>query len=484
MFEDLAKLVDKDSDYPARTHRIDVLSRVLDGTIYDALKYSFHDEENESKEYIPLQQRKPSVRTGIIRSVVDDSVSLLFSEGHFPQIQCEDSATKDSLQAIIKDARVNVAMIEAATRGSVGSVCILVRFLSKRVFLTVKDTRFLTPTWDPNEPDKLLKVIEQYKVRGDVLKASGYPIPDEQLVETFWFKVEWNRQEEVWYLPAKRVAAETPVFQVDTSRTVKHGLGFVPAEWVKNLPGGTGDDGASTFGPEPINTVIQADYQLSQAGRGLRYSSDPTLLIKEPAQADGKMIKSASNAIVVDKDGDASLLEIDGAASAAVIAYVDKLRELAIESMHGNRSTPDKLSAAQSGRALEMLHQSLIWLADKLRASYGETALLNVFRMIVAGSQKYPIEIRGKKMPMSTKAELSLKWPAWFPPTADDIQTMATGLSTLIKANSLSRETAVRILAAAFDIEDVKAEMALITAERQQLLAELPDPATKIATTE
>ena len=37
-----------------------------------------------------------------------------------------------------------------------------------------------------------------------------------------------------------------------------------------------------------IETKIEIDYQLSQAGRGLKYSSDPTLLIKEPATSEVK----------------------------------------------------------------------------------------------------------------------------------------------------------------------------------------------------
>ena len=145
--------------------------------------------------------------------------------------------------------------------------------------------------------------------------------------------------------------------------------------WVRNLPGpsSTGDpaDGACTF-RAAIETQIEIDYQLSQAGRGLKYSSDPTLLIKEPATTDNEIIKGAGNALVVTEKGDAKLLEIGGTASAAVIEYVRTLREFALESVHGNRANADRLTAAQSGRALELLNQGLVWLADNLRTSYGE----------------------------------------------------------------------------------------------------------------
>ena len=76
-----------------------------------------------------------------------------------------------------------------------------------------------------------------------------------------------------------------------------------------------------------IENQIEIDYQLSQAGRGLKYSSDPTLLIKEPATTEpSEIIKGAGNALVVSEKGDAKLLEIGGTASAAVIDYVASTR--------------------------------------------------------------------------------------------------------------------------------------------------------------
>ena len=122
----------------------------------------------------------------------------------------------------------------------------------------------------------------------------------------------------------------------------------MPIVWIRNLPGGEGVDGACTF-RAAIETNIEIDYQLSQAGRGLKYSSDPTLLIKEPATSDSEIVKGAGNALVVSEKGDAKLLEIGGTACEAVISYVRTLREFALESVHGNRANADRLTAAQSG---------------------------------------------------------------------------------------------------------------------------------------
>jgi hypothetical protein len=300
-----------------------------------------------------------------------------------------------------------------------------------------------------------------------VLAANGYALNDTTV--DYWFMRRWDATTEIWYEPWSVSSDDTPV--VDIDRTVQHGLGFVPLVWVRNLPGFsvTGDpsDGASTF-RAAIETQIEIDYQLSQAGRGLKYSSDPTLLIKEPATTDTEVVKGAGNALVVSEKGDAKLLEIGGTASSAVIEYVRTLREFALESVHGNRANADRLSAAQSGRALELMNQGLLWLADNLRVSYGEGALLSLTRMILKASQIYRLEVFGDAVgPMDPSIRLSLLWPRWYALTADDRQKEAQTLSTLAASGQISRETAVKSIADTYDIEDVPAELARISMDRR-----------------
>jgi hypothetical protein len=468
MFETICDLIPRDNDYAPRTRVLDILKRVLEGKLYDVLPYQFHDERGAGGDYIPLRNRRPSVRYALCRVVVEDSVSLLFSEGHFPTIDCADTAVRGALADIAKEARLNQVMTEAAIRGSVGSVSLLLRILRGRVFVNVLDTTYLTPTWSADEPDTLTAVTERYKVAGSVLVAAGYedlPDPDAD----FWFTRSWDCEFETWFIPTPVGETTDPV--IDDLRTVQHNLGFVPVVWVRNLPGlsatGSADDGACTF-RAAIETQIEIDYQLSQAGRGLKYSSDPTLLIKEPASTDREIVKGAGNALVVSEKGDAKLLEIGGTASAAVIEYVRTLREFALESVHGNRANADRLSAAQSGRALELLNQGLIWLADNLRISYGEGALLQLGRMILRAAQTYPLTIMGQPAPaLDPTVRLSLKWPRWYAPTADDRQKDAQTLSTLAAAGQISRETAVKSIADTYDIADVADEIARIKSDEK-----------------
>lgn len=460
MFETICGHIPYGRDYPARTWRLEILRRVLNGNLYDALPYQFHDERGASGEYIPLRHRRPSVRYALCRVVVEDSVALLFSEGHFPSIESPDRQVREFLADLAHETRLNEVMIDAALRGSVGSVAIQLRVLRGRVFFSVLETAHLTPVWDLEAPDTVESVTEKYKVSGALLMAQGYTVTDPGV--DHWFMRRWDREAETWFVPwpagSPNVRAE-----IDNLRSVHHGLGFVPIVWVRNLPGASasGDDvdGACTF-RAAIETSIEIDYQLSQAGRGLKYSSDPTLLIKEPAGSDTEIVKGAGNALVVSEKGDAKLLEIGGTASSAVIEYVRTLRELALESVHGNRADASRLTAAASGRALELMQQGLIWLSDNLRISYGEDALLTLARMVLRAAQIYPIRALGVPAPpLDPMARLSLQWPRWYPSTADDRQKDAQTLSTLAAAGQISRQSAVNAIADTYDIEDTTAEL-------------------------
>lgn len=470
-FKTLQATYQQDKDYPERTFRLSSLTRVLDGTLYDELKHPFSEEKNGAGEYVPLADRRPSARTRICRTVVNDSVSLLFSEGHFPAVECADEATRDALTLIVKETQLNQVMIDAATTGSVGSVAVLMRVLKGRVFFLVMPTAYLTPEWDKDAPDTLAKVTERYKVQGRTLKADGYAIAESDLKTDFWFQRIWDTSAETWYQPQTlKDASDGKAPAVDKARTTSHNLGFVPIAWARNLPGGDSTDGCATFPGEAIDTQIEADYLLSQGGRGLKYQSDPTLHIKEPAfDASGgaKVVKGAANAIVTSEQGDAKLLEISGEAAKAVMDWVKGLRELALEGAGGNRSNADKLSAAQSGRAMELMNQSLIWLADKLRISYGEGALLSLLDMVVRASKKYPLkDKKGREIgALSQDKDLSLRWPQWYAPTYADKSTQATTLDVLRGAGLLSRETAVKSIAPSYDIADPADEIRQIESD-------------------
>ena len=461
-----------DYDDNERVARLTALMKVRDGRQYDHLSTAFSEERTGGGDYVPLDQRRPSARTNVCRIVVNDAVSLLFGEGHWPSAAdpgVADTALKDALTDISKTCRLNLAMIEAAIRGSVGSVCLWVRCIEGRPYVGALETRYLTPEYADDDPAKLVKVTEKRKVTASELKAKGYNVDSQH--REYWFQRIWDVSGEVWYQPwpVRNVLGEAFIPQIDFQRTPgPHGLGFLPMIWVKNLPGDCDSiDGASTF-EIAIDTVIEADYLLSQAGRGLKYASDPTLVLKDDGGQQGKaQVGGAASAIIVPPDGDATLLEINGSAATAVLEHVRELRKSALEQIRGNRSDSDKLSTAQSGRAMEMLYWPLICLADDLRISYGEGALLSLYKMLCEISKRLAtgLVIGNNTYRDLDGSNIALTWPSWFAPTYRDMAEKTGALAAGITAQIISKQTATKQISAIYDIEDVDAEQRQIQTE-------------------
>ena len=496
MLKTLTALVPNDKDLPLRAYAMQWREEFRTSAIYDRIPHSFYEERGVNGEYIPLNKRRPCVMFGLPQIIVNDSTAMLFSEAHFPAVEARsgvkrliDQDINDALTELIKETVLREIMLDAAVHGSSGSVCVWLRVLKSRVFFKVLPTAFLTPAWDDEAPDTLSSVSEQYKVKGSDLKKQGYTIADAYIGEMFWFQRVWTTTQEIWMLPwivtssTKSNAPNLPV--IDTSKTKRHDLGFVPMVWIKNLPGGDDIDGAATVVNAALSNSIELDYQLSQGGRGLRYSSDPTMHIQEEADyssavgggsidpvTGGKVIvKGAANAIRT--GANIKMLEISGAGSAAVLEYARFIREISLEQCGGNRASAEKLSGAQSGRAMEMMNQGLIFLADKLRTSYGENGLLKLLQMVLNANAKLALVIGDKTYKINQLVnddiQLSLKWPPWYAPTATDHQAIAVALKTYRDAGVISQETGIAFVQHDFDIEDPAQELARIKAEQDAL---------------
>lgn len=482
MFKMLAGTFEADADLPERAHTLTVRMKVLDGKLYENLKYAFCEERDNMGKYIKLRDRRPSARYNLARILVNDTVGMLFGDLHFPRVCVEKNEdVEKTLLKFIEDTGLATVMDNAATRGSVGSAVIRYRIFDAVSFYDVLDTRYLTPFYKAKNPEVLERVEEKYKISGKDLNAVGYSIPDNKLQVKFWFRREWTEQEEIWYNPKEVIEDKDKPFTVDGERTTAHKLGFVPLVWVKNLPGSDDVDGEPTFTDELTETAIEIEYLLSQNGRGLKYSSQPTTVIKTDSKMDPA---AAGDTIIVPTDGGAELLEIGGGASEAVVNFVRFLRELALEMGGGNRTDASKLSAAKSGRAMEMMLGALINVASKLRKSYGERGLLLALKMMIAARAKIDLKFRdGTTIPaIDPKAQLVLNWPNWQPPTTSDINELASAFGVAKSAGLVSTETAVKNLSSIFDVADIQTEVAAIEKEATAdaaLQASIKAPAAK-----
>lgn len=483
MLKQIIKNLRLDKDYSERSHMIDIYTRVLNGELYDDLPYPFCEEQDACGDYIPLHRRQPSVNTGLCKTVVDGSVSLLFGNDHFPKITTKDDAITERLNDITEGIGLKKTMMEAALTGSVGSVALFMRIIEGKVDIEVMCTQYLTPEFDHLNPKKIIKLTEKYKVRGEELIELGYKVDSPRAI--YWFKREWDDKEERYYLPYR--GNDTPI--IDNERTIKHNLGFVPVVWIKNLPkpspkGRKEVDGACTFS-QAINTVIEIDYLLSQGGRGLKYSSDPLVVFKlkddqhfasNAVSVSGdmgtqrKMVKSSNAPFIIGTEDDAKMLEINGLAAKAIIEHVRYLRELAMESMHGNRSHADRVGIAQSGAAMEKLDQALIWLADILRVQYGDDGIIPILEMVIAAAKTTKIFIHDKILEPIESIQMGLTWPHWYPPSPEDKVQEANAIKSLTDSGNMSHKAAVTSLSNIYPIPDIEAELSEINKDQDELM--------------
>ena len=478
-----------------RMLRLFMYDLVVMDKLYDVLQYSFHVETKPGvniateAKYIPLRERRPSAPLNICKVVVDSCASLLFGENHFPQIHVEDETTRKVIKRLDKVLNFKKIFEDAVKYGSIGSVAILVGVIDGQPFVKPKKTIYLTPEFDNEKTKNLVRVVEKYQTTGRCLRTIGYKIADDELDTSFWFQCEWTTEKEIYYIPWKAEYKYTSATKkkqnelekgpvVDNERSVTHGLGFVPIVWVQNLPGGEMIDGLCTFS-SAIETMIERDYLMSQGARGLRYSCDPLLLIKgDNLQLEEPYLKSADNALTVPKDGDAKLLEITGGAVDALEKFAKVLREQSLEAIHGNRSDSNKLSVAQSGRAMEMMNQDLIWLCETLRNCYGDLGLTKVIEMLLKIADTTTILVKGKSIgPIKSDEDVVLIWPSWYAPTPDDMQKTSLAINMFRQSGVLSKETAIRNIAPMFDIEDIGAEVEDIESD-SDLDNPLPDAKT------
>ncbi len=471
----------RDKDLPERAANLAFFRAVLDGSVYDVLSHDYHVEYIEN-EYVPLAQRRPSVRHNLCRITVEEVASLIFDDARFPRIEDAKRATiSETCTQIIKEAGLAALMVQAVIVGSVGSVAILMRVLKGRLFFDVLATDFLTPRWQPEAPDTLLDVTERYKVKGADLEADGYDLKailgtrrqntlDGARASNWWFQRRWTLAAEEWYVPVPVRDENGELLmpsEIDPERSVTHNLGFVPMVWIRNLgnvSGGRPIDGPCVFAGA-IETQIEMEYLLSQGARGLKYSADPWLVISDD-DVPGSMVKSAGNALVTSEKGDAKLLEIHGSASQALVDYARYLRQCALETLRANRSDPEKMSVPQSGRAIELLNHGLAGLVGDYRLAYGNDGLLRLIKMVFAAARVMPLSVGRKRIMAPADIDLGLKWPLIFPASEHDRLEGASTLKVLVETGLMSRETATGVVAEEYDVPNARGEIARIEAER------------------
>jgi hypothetical protein len=450
-----------------RWKRLDWLWRVYHGLQYTHLRYPFSQERQPStNEYIPLHERQPSVRYGLAKIIVKDSADHIFVGRNWPQIATDDQKFTDWLDDFYLQQKFSAFGSRVATLGSIGSVVPIFRITAdEKLVLDVWNARDCVPVF--SQDGDLDEVMLRYITTASALRSIGIePDRDAQPNQKFWYRRKLTRYYDAVYRPTPENdwdESKIEMIPIEPPFSIFHGFGIVPALWVHNLPCEcfTNDptDGTSSFGDTTVlDCMIQIDYLLSQTGRGLKYASDPTLILKDPlVSAEGgdesPLVKGVSAAIEVTDKGDAKILEINGGAQRVCIEFVEKLRNFALEVARGSRKDPQRaLSHAQSGKMAEHLDEAVMALTAELRTAYGNGFMVSFTQKLIAA-----FKLRGMGGPIVRAVTPELvrsiqpSWGSWYEPTPQDQVLLGQSLEKGTKANLIDYTSARRIFYNAYD---------------------------------
>ena len=421
----------------------------LRGHFYDHLPNPFSAETRSDGEYIPILERRPSVPYNLPRAISAETRRWLWSGRNCPRLMCEDEDLLEAAQRLVRESGMIKKMAEATFFGSVGSVAVTFQIRVgadgyPRVMFDTWRAKDCQVTF--NDVGELTNLRVQYICPGRSFLAQGIthaatetgpsnldkPIERDKL---YWFTRDYTDQWVITYRPLEegdynpREPSDQRRLIVDIDRSTAHALGFVPGEWIQNLPGGEHPDGDCTWWPA-LNTAITLDYTLSMIPRGLWYNLCPQLVIEgellnQGVDQNGRMlIRGPSNVLQMAPlekgvggqqhgGGQAYLLESNGAVFGKAVEIVDAFKKIAKEQIQASRKDPDKLTSAQSGVAVDTLEQEHMGLVQELRQSYGEDGYMPLLRKVTLAAYlaEHPL-MRGIRLdPDVLEEELSLQWP-------------------------------------------------------------------------
>lgn len=446
-----------------RSDKIEKLDKYYDGTQYDHLiAWDTAMQASADGDYISVRSRKPRIHYKLAAAMCEKVASLLIGGGRFPQVRIEDDPdTEEFLKLVMKRVAFKSMLIEPLRRQmAAGSVFVRFYFVEGSAKLEHYLSNYCYPTFQPN--GELENVRIQYVWEDEVDRDSqGNPTKK-------WYRLDLGMMSETLYdTPDYQEAVEPSFVPVST---VAHNLGYVQGEWFRTAQDKHSPDGYGLF-EDVLDFLDELNYSLSQSSQANSYNQDPQTLIKGMDSDEiENLVRSASKAWNLGRDGEASTLDIDMEGVKVAIELRDKMRMHVQDVARVVLMDPEKMAThAESGKALEILHGPLVDLVHELRPMT-ETHLVNLLLKIAVtmlqlmqAGVDVGIEVPKGWAPASL--DVFLKWPAVFPLTIEDLQKKVAVAAAASAGNFISRETACRYVAEDFGVEDIEEEMAKIAAQ-------------------
>lgn len=480
---------------------------------------------------VPLQERAPCIVYPSVRIAIDSNVAFAMGEGKFPQVLSlsseDDSAFDDALglkktesdivdafnRKLIQAARLETVFRQAAKLAQASkSVALVLSFRKGLPCADLVPSFISTPTFDPADPDTVIKLEIRYRYTENYLDAStGTWKPQ---VREYLRIID--AVADTTYLPVViQELTDTGPVTPDKAQTFLHGFGFCPVRWyahMKSVNAAGSYDGVALH--EVACSQVEAlDFSLSQRHRAALYCGDPQLTATGVESDDGfaGQGRSAQQPMLpadmanpaakqwgaalegnqtrpgirkgpgelwrtANPDAKFQLLTLPADALEAISKNATDLRSLLCDSLGVVMIDPSTITGGGdlSGRTLAFVFSKQINAVSMFREDFGRKCILPVicmfYRMLLAKQTGVYLAGLKKVLPILARfnvavagvaglvwfdPSLSLKWGDFFEPSdVDESTRCATALSSYA-AGIITLKSAIEHIRAVFAIGDV-----------------------------
>ena len=466
--------------------------KVLPGHMKDAIsRQAFLPPGYEPLgDSLPRDMRRPIAPLGVVRNIVSRFTGLLFSNRRQPRIKVPgDEKTEDYLQALLKHGQFWPTMIQARNYGgAMGSTCVGFRFINGVCQFEALDPRWCTPLFIGRGYTDPYKITVQYTYSQEEKQQDG------KYKQTwYWYKREIDTETDTVWVPVKCREKE-PNWDYIQRNTVRHGLGFVPYEWIQNFRVDDEVDGDPDC-TGCYDLVNAMDQLVSEIFQGTILNLDPTLVLV--SEADLASIKKGSdNAIKVGQGGSASYLELNGGGPRIGMEVLKMMEEQVYRQA---QCVPDSVLFQNAGEKtateIERIFSSMFEKADTLREQYGPPMVRLAQKVLHAVRFYTSVRMNAEGMLVRSRIFVPQKviqqsdgdtveiprtvgkgticetrWPHYQRPSYTDQDTYSRVVTTMLSNDPkvLTQATAIKMLAPVLDFDPMMELHAIKREEEEQ----------------
>lgn len=472
---------------------------VLAGEMWDAVqKEGVVPPGMEAAGDVPRDLRRPVAPLGIVRNIVSRFTGLLFSNRKQPRVLVpDDERTEDYLGALLKQGQFWAAMTQARNYGgATGSACVGFKITDGRCMFEALDPRWTEPEFAERGSNEIEKLTIQYTYPKEEKQPNG-----RYKKIWYWYRRVVDRESDTLWKPIKCRQNE-PRWDYMQRKTVPHGLGFVPYEWIQNLRSDDEIDGDSDC--HGAYKMLEAvDQLVAEVWYGTVSNCDPTLTISSGTQDNpGSVKKGSDNALFMGADSSAAYLELAGSGPQTGLTVLEKLEDRIYRLC---QCVPDQVLFQNNGEKtameIERIFSSMVERADSLREQYGP-AIIRICERVLAAVRivegirevesedgqirriRYRVYVSPRVVQQPDGDQVTiprvvgngkvcdLLWPQYFKPSLTDIETAQRIATTGKDSEVFTKESAVKYWMGAAGLDPLKEIHALKKAEESAAMSE------------